>query len=95
MRARLRLHAPALVLSLLAGTAVLVAVLADQLSWPTATAFPALHDSRYAYVAGGAGERVAPFARVVAWCAAALVVPLLAAAVVAAVVRGRSPRGRR
>ncbi|MFS0731368.1 hypothetical protein ABC270_15005 [Curtobacterium sp. 1P10AnD] len=94
MRARLRHHAPALALLLLAGVAVLVAVLAESLAWPVAPAFPALHSGSYAYVAGSDAFRTALAARAVAWCAAALVIPLLIAAVVAVLVRGRRSRGR-
>lgn len=89
MRARLRHHAPALVLLLLAGVAVVVAVLAETLAWPVAPAFPALHSGSYSYVAGSDALRTALAARAIAWAAAALVVPLLIAALLAAVVRGR------
>lgn len=92
MRAQLRLHAPALVLLLLAGVAVVVAVLAESLAWPVAPAFPSLHSGSYSYVAGSASFRAALAARAVAWTAAALVVPLVVAALLAVVVRGRRPR---
>lgn len=90
MRARLRHHAPAIVLLVLAVAAVVVAVLAESVAWPVAPAFPALHpDGDYAYVAGTGGFHTALAARAVAWVAAALVVPLLVAALLAGVVRGR------
>ncbi|MFJ4221222.1 hypothetical protein [Curtobacterium luteum] len=94
MRARLRHHAPALVLLLLAGVAVVVAVLAESLAWPVAPAFPALHSGDYSYVVGRGGFRAALAARAIAWAAAALVVPLLVAALLAVVVRGRRTGGR-
>jgi|GEM_PF-2608946 len=51
MLARLRPQAPALVLLLAAGVAVLVAVVADHIAWPMTPAFPWIHQGDFAYVA--------------------------------------------
>lgn len=92
MRSRLRRVSPAVVLLVLAVLAAAVAVAADHVSWPMATAFPWLHGAgKYAYVATKTQFELSWTANVVARFAAVLTVLLLVAAVVVAVVRRRHP----
>lgn len=83
MLARLRPQAPALVLLLAAGIAVLVAVVAEHTAWPMAPAFPWLHQGDFAYVATKTQWESATAARSIAQVAVVIAGLSLIASVVA------------
>ncbi|MEN0102165.1 MAG: hypothetical protein AAGC90_04495 [Curtobacterium sp.] len=83
MLARLRPQATALVLLLVAGVAVLVAVVADHIAWPMAPAFPWLHHGDFAYVATKSQWDTAIAARSIARVAVVIAGLSLIASVVA------------